>query len=180
MEFDATVLLPDHLHAIWTLPAGDTDYSKRWAWVKKEFTKRWLESGRPEQAVTAGRSRDGRRGVWQPKFWEHTIRDAKDLERHVEYIHYNPVKHGLVRCPHAWPWSSLSRWVGANLYPVDWACSCVCTSATMDFSDLEAGSGNERPAQPALHCKVKARVKWYGRAVRAVSLITHGGRAVGE
>ena len=66
---NAIVLLPDHLHPIWSLPSGDTEYSKRWAWIKKEFTKEWLSSDGREQAQTSGRWRDGRRGVWQPKFW---------------------------------------------------------------------------------------------------------------
>jgi putative transposase len=118
------VVIPDHLHAIWTLPHGDADYSIRWAWLKKEFTKRWLNTGRDERGQSAGRIRDGRRGVWQPKFWEHAIRDERDLERHVEYIHYNPVKHGVATCPHAWRWSSFDRWVRAGIYPAEWACSC--------------------------------------------------------
>jgi putative transposase len=69
---NALVLLPDHLHAIWSLPAGDYEYPKRWGWIKKEFTKAWLGLGGREQAQTIGRIRDGRRGIWQPKYWEHT------------------------------------------------------------------------------------------------------------
>lgn len=142
LEVDAIVLLPDHLHTIWTLPPGDTDYSTRWGWTKKEFTKRWLQSGHRESAQTAGRRSDGRRGVWQPKFWEHAIRDERDLQRHLDYIHYNPVKHGVARCPHAWPWSSFERWVRIGVYPVDWACSYNGTDlASMDFSDLNACVG---------------------------------------
>jgi putative transposase len=142
MEVEAIVLLPDHLHTIWTLPAGDTDYSRRWAWTKKEFTREWLQSGYVEHAQTTGRHRDGRRGVWQPKFWEHTIRDECDLRRHIEYIHYNPVKHGVTRCPHAWRWSSFDRWVRAGVYPVDWACSSDrIDQQRMDFSDLDATVG---------------------------------------
>ena len=65
---------------------------------------------------------EGRRGVWQPRFWEHSIRDEDDYERHFDYIHYNPVKHGYVRCPHEWPHSSFHRWVRADVYPWHWAC----------------------------------------------------------
>ena len=102
-SMDAVVLLPDHLHAIWTLPREDADYSRRWAVIKRRFTDRWLAAGGPERAVSRGRRNQRRRGVLLPRFWEHLIRDENDYERHVEYIHYNPVKHGLVRCPHEWP-----------------------------------------------------------------------------
>jgi putative transposase len=96
---DAIILLPNHLHAVWTLPPDDPDYSRRWAWVKKEFTRAWLQAGEAEGAVSASRRRRHDRGVWQPRFWEHQIRDEHDLERHCDYIHYNPIKHGLVQCP---------------------------------------------------------------------------------
>jgi len=117
----AIVLLPDHLHTIWTFPQGDSNYSTRWAWIKKEFTKCWLASGGQEQKSSASRLRERRRGVWQRRYWEHTIRDEEDLEAHFDYIHYNPVKHGLVRSPVAWPWSSFHRWVRAGVYPSNWA-----------------------------------------------------------
>ncbi len=117
------VLLPDHLHTIWTLPEGDARYPARWGWIKKEFTARWLRAGGAEQTVTAGRHRDGRRGVLQPKYWEHTLRDEDDFERHLEYIHFNPVHHGLVRRPGDWPYSSFHRWVRRGAYPADWGSS---------------------------------------------------------
>jgi putative transposase len=100
---DVMVLLPDHLHAIWTLPPGDEEYSKRWEWIKKECTKHWLAAGGLEQRQTAGLICDRRRGVWQPKFWEHTLETVEQFERHFDYVHYNPVKHGLVKCPSDWP-----------------------------------------------------------------------------
>jgi putative transposase len=119
---DAIVLLPDHLHSLWTLPPGDDCYPKRIAWIKKEFTKAWLRQGGPEQQVSADRRRDGRRGVWQPKYWEHTIRDEDDFENHLNYLHYNPVKHGFVSRPRDWPWSTFYKWVKLCVYPEDWAC----------------------------------------------------------
>ncbi len=131
------VLAPDHLHTIWTLQPDDADYSRCWGWIKKEFTKEWLLLGGVEQAVTVGRRRERRRGIWQPRFWEHTIRDANDFERHFDYIHYNPVKHRLARCPHGWPWSSFHRWVRAGVYTDDWACSCRRAAAPLDFQDIE-------------------------------------------
>jgi len=110
-ETVAIVLLPNHLHAIWTLPPGDGDYPRRWQAIKARFTSAWLASGGAEAEVTPGYRRQRRRGVWQPRFMEHTIRDERDLHQHADYIHYNPVKHGYVLCPNEWPWSSFHRYV---------------------------------------------------------------------
>jgi putative transposase len=117
----AVVLLPDHLHTIWTLPPGDDRYSLRWAWIKRDFTRRWLNMGGCEQVRSDSRCRERRRGVWQRRFWEHTIDDEADMESHFDYIHYNPVKHRLVSAPIDWPWSTFRRWVGAGHYSADWA-----------------------------------------------------------
>jgi putative transposase len=136
---NAFVLLPDHLHTIWSLPPGDDRYSTRWGWIKKEFTKSWLALGGCEQEQTEGRKRDRRRGVWQPKFWEHTLEDEEDFERHFDYVHYNPVKHGYVRCPREWPWSSFHRWVQQGVYPEHWA--CWQNGRTLDFSGIEETVG---------------------------------------
>ena len=117
---EAWVLLHDHLHAIWTLPDDDADYSRRWAFLKKGFTKAFLAAGGGEAAVSEGRARDRRRGVWQPKFWEHTIRDPVDYERHFHYLHYNPVKHGLVLKLRDYPHSTFHRHVRAGVYSDNW------------------------------------------------------------
>jgi putative transposase len=130
----AIVLLPDHLHAIWTLPPGDGGFSTRWAWLKKEFTKAWLAIAGSEQPVSRGRQAERRRGVWQPRFWEHTIQDEEDFEQHFDYIHYNPVKHGLVRTPCEWPWPSFHRWVRRGVYPPDWACGI---NPPPDFASID-------------------------------------------
>ncbi len=119
---DAIVLLPDHLHAIWTLPTGDSDFATRWSAIKSRFTRDWLASGGIEQGVPPGQQAQGRRGVWQARSFEHTIRDEDDLIQHVDYIHFNPVKHGLAKCPSEWPWSSFRRFVRQGDYPIDWAC----------------------------------------------------------
>jgi putative transposase len=140
-ELDAIVLLPDHLHSIWTLPAGETKYSMRWAWIKKEFTKCWLAEGRSEQIQTAGRLRDGRRGIWQAKFWEHVIDSDEDLEAHVDYIHYNPVKHGFAIAPVEWPWSSFHRWVKDGRYPPEWGRSGEDDLRIRRLSKLHATTG---------------------------------------
>jgi len=121
VEIAALVLLPDHLHTLWTLPPGDQEYSLRWRWIKREFTRHWLALGGREQNRAKSRVRERRRGVWQRRFWEHTIRDEADLEAHFDYIHYNPVKHRLVTRPRDWPWSSFHRWVNNGHYDIDWA-----------------------------------------------------------
>ncbi len=123
-EITAIVLLPEHLHCIWQLPEGDTDYSKRWSTLKRLFTQRWLAGAGSETAVTPSRRRQRQRGVWEKRFWEHLIRDEKDMIHHVNYIHFNPVKHDLVRCPHAWAHSSFHRWVEEGYHARDWLCDC--------------------------------------------------------
>ena len=114
------VLIPDHLHMLWRMPDGDTDYSTRIAIIKKRFTRAILQAGLVEPSVTAGQARHRRRGVWQERFWEHTIRDAKDFRFHLDYIHMNPVKHGLVQKPWDWPHSSFRDWVTKGFYEKDW------------------------------------------------------------
>lgn len=121
---NAAVILPDHLHTIWTLPEGEANFSIRWAFLKKTFTKAWLAAGGNERATSESKKLDRRRGVWQRRFWEHMIRDELDLERHCDYIHYNPVRHGLVNCPHAWPYSTFKRFVNEGFYAQDWSCTC--------------------------------------------------------
>lgn len=121
---DAIVILPDHLHAIWTLPAGDTRFGLRWSAVKAAFTRSFLAAGGSEATRNASRCKRGERGVWQRRFWDHVIRDEDDFGCHVDYIHYNPVKHALVRCPHDWPHSSFHGHVRDGTYPSDWMCVC--------------------------------------------------------
>lgn len=131
------MLLPDHLHCLWTLPPGDADFSTRWRKIKETFTRDYLANERNEGHVSASKQRKGLRGVWQQRFWEHTIRDEDDFRRHLDYIHYNPVKHTHVTCPHAWAWSSFSRWVREGLYPSDWYCECDGRRQPHpDFTDL--------------------------------------------
>ena len=129
--FDAVamVLLPEHLHAIWTLPPGDADYSIRWARIKAQFTREWLNDGGAEQPRSASRIDHRRRGVWQRRFWEHRVCDAADYEKHLHYIHYNPVKHNLARCPHEYPYSTFDKWVRRQVYEPRWCCACDGTVA---------------------------------------------------
>ncbi len=116
----ATVLLPDHWHLIMQLPTGDRDYSTRMKRIKEEFTKNWLAAGLPEVRVTPAQAKQGMRGIWQPRFWEHTVRGELDLERRTDYIHWNPRKHELVRSVRDWRWSSFHRFVEAGDYDIDW------------------------------------------------------------
>ena len=132
-ETVAIVLLWEHLHCIWTLPPGDQDYSTRWKRIKTEFTKRWMSDGGTELSVAPAKQKRGRRGVWQPRFWEHTIRDEADLEAHFDYVHYNPAKHGYVTCPWDWPWSSFRRYVEAGHYNTDWGRTEPSALKKLDF-----------------------------------------------
>ncbi|HUT95782.1 MAG TPA: transposase, partial [Thermoguttaceae bacterium] len=110
-ETIAACLLPDHLHMIWQLPPGDSDYSGRWKEIKSRFTERWLAGGGTELPVSESRRKRGERGVWQRRFWEHTIQDESDLEIRFDYVHYNPVKHGYVRRPWDWEHSTFRHYV---------------------------------------------------------------------
>ena len=125
-EIVAWVLLPDHLHTVWTLPAGDADYSLRWGKIKENFTRTFLAGGGQEGTRNRSRRRHRERAVWQRRFWEHTVRSESDLEQCVDYVHWNPVKHGLVRRVRDWEWSTFHRFVTAGLYGVDWGESDPC------------------------------------------------------
>jgi putative transposase len=121
-EVVAIVLLPEHLHAIWSLPPGDDEYPKRWGWIKKEFSKEWLSAGGTEAWMPRSKRDQRRLGVWQPRYWEHTCEDIEDFDARFDYVHYNPVKHGYVRCPRHWQWSSFGRWVDEGVYDAAWGC----------------------------------------------------------
>ena len=118
---DAWVLLPEHLHAVWSLPENDPDFSMRWGWIKKEFTKKYREY------VTG----NALKSPWQPRFWEHMIRDQEDYNRHCDYVHYNPVKHGLVPAPSAWPHSTFHRFVREGKYSPDWGSTQITFADTI-------------------------------------------------
>ncbi len=116
-EIVAWVVLPDHMHAIWTLPVEDADFSTRWMLIKGAFARRCS----PGEALGASRSSKGERGIWQRRFWEHQIRDEDDLQRHVDYIHINPVKHGHACHAADWQWSSIHRYIRSGDLTSDWA-----------------------------------------------------------
>jgi putative transposase len=112
----AWVLLPDHLHCLWELPPGDRDYARRWSMIKRQTSQ---ALSLPD-SVSLSRHLRRECGLWQRRFWEHSIRDPLDYRRHLDYLHWNPVKHGLVRNVGDWPWSSFHRLVRQGLYPGDW------------------------------------------------------------
>ncbi len=113
---EAIVVLPEHLHAIWTLPDGDDDFSLRWRQIKSVFS-RHFETG---EKISNSRMLKNERGIWQRRFWEHRIKDDNDFARHVDYIHFNPVKHGHVATVADWPYSSFHQFVYQGILPMDW------------------------------------------------------------
>jgi len=115
-DVDAIVVLPDHLHYIWTLPSSDANYPHRWRLIKSRFSRSLAVAGAPVR-----RNTEGEYDVWQRRFWEHTVRDEGDFQTHVNYIHYNPVKHGLVKSVAEWPYSSFQRFVRLGWLTVEWA-----------------------------------------------------------
>jgi putative transposase len=126
-RIEAFVILPDHLHCIWTLPQDDTDFSNRWGLIKRQFS-RGIEK---RERISESRARRGERGIWQRRFWEHLIRDQEDFNRHVDYIHWNPIKHGWVSKVADWQYSSFHEYVKSGLYPDNWGDG--------DAGDIRAG-----------------------------------------
>jgi putative transposase len=116
-SIEAIVVLPDHLHAIWSMPDGDGDFATRWRLIKSRFSHA-LPQGEP---ISASRRSKGERGIWQRRYWEHTLRDENDFARHADYIHFNPVKHGHAARVADWPFSSFHRMTKLGVYPADWA-----------------------------------------------------------
>jgi len=123
---EAMVVLPEHLHAIWRLPHDDVDFPMRWSLIKAGFSRRMDKT----EQIRASRQAKRERGIWQRRYWEHCIRDETDFERHVDYVHYNPVKHGYVRRAIDWPFSTFHKYVEQGLLPTDWGDNMV---------DIEAG-----------------------------------------
>ena len=116
-EIESIVVLPDHLHCIWVLPGGDSDYSGRWARIKRYFS---MGCAGVDAPASVSRKAKREHNVWQRRFWEHLIRDDADWRRHIDYIHYNPVKHGYAASPWEWPYSSLQRCAEQGWYPQKW------------------------------------------------------------
>jgi putative transposase len=114
-EIDAIVILPEHLHCIWQLPPDDSDYSTRWRLIKARFSMAIPKTER----ISKSRIRKSERGIWQRSYWEHAIRDQRDYQNHVDYIHYNPVKHGHAKAAKDWPYPSFHLWLKRGYYHAD-------------------------------------------------------------
>jgi len=124
LTMEAFVILPDHVHCIWSMPSGDSDFSVRWRLIKSYFSA----------GLNHPVNRRGEKEIWQRRFWEHLLRDEEDWRRHMDYIHYNPVKHGYVQNPWDWPHSSFRQAVGEGLYSPGWG---ALTPGTLSGMDLE-------------------------------------------
>jgi putative transposase len=120
-SIDAWVLLPDHLHAIWTLPPDDAGFGIRWALIKRFVTKQCNPELKRDEWMNPSKLKRKESTFWQRRFWEHQIRNERDFQNHIDYIHYNPVKHGLVKKVSDWPFSTFHRYVGQGVYGTDWA-----------------------------------------------------------
>jgi putative transposase len=146
-HIDAWVVLPEHLHALWTLPEGDVDFSSRWQAIKMAFSRK-IAAGEYRSASRAGRRE---RGIWQRRFWEHTIRDEQDYAAHMDYIHFNPVKHGFVTHAADWPYSSFHQAVAKGLYPPEWGKPETIDDRTVGWAErseahhFQPRPNNERP-----------------------------------
>ena len=132
-HIDGWVLLPDHLHAIWTLPPGDARFPLRWQQIKRGVTLSCRARLHRAAWTTESKTKHRESTLWQRRYWEHQIRDERDFERHMDYLHYNPVKHELVKRVGDWPYSSFHRHVAAGVYPEDW--SIASATDGMDFGE---------------------------------------------
>lgn len=115
---DAYVIMPDHIHMIWTLPEGDADYPTRWRLIKHYFSRTIFPAA--DESISLSRAAKQERTLWQRRYWEHVIRDDQDMNNHIEYIHYNPVKHRLTESPDEWEFSSFRKFVKNGYYPPSW------------------------------------------------------------
>ena len=130
---DAWVLLPDHMHCIWTLPAGDADYATRWSMIKRLVSMTCGGEYLRPQWQNESKRRHRESTIWQRRYWEHQIRDEEDFARHMDYVHYNPVKHGYCELVIAWPYSSFHRLVARGVYAMDWG------GAMQEIAEIQAG-----------------------------------------
>lgn len=136
-EINATVVLPDHLHFIWSLPPGDANFSKRIGRMKASFTKLLHGSNALPATLSNERRKHRESDVWQRRFWEHTVRDEDEFVCLFDYIHFNPVKHGHMSCPHMWTASSFHHWVNRGVLDQRWGCSCEGRVASVVAANVD-------------------------------------------
>ncbi len=132
---EAWVLLPDHLHTIWILLENDDNFASRWAVIKRIVSKRCGSLEAIKGPVSDSRDKRGESPFWQRRFWEHCLRDERDLHRHLDYIHWNPVKHGYVKRVIDWPYSTFHRFVNNRIYPPDWGGINDSEITDLDFGE---------------------------------------------
>ena len=140
-RIDGWVVLPEHMHLMMTLPPGDTDFSNRIKSIKMRFNY----AIPPTERRSDVRVENGERGIWQRRFWEHAIRDERDFERHLGYVHFNPVKHGHAASARDWPYSTFHQWVERGVYPLDWASG---DTAEFDAGEQRCTCSERSPAVP--------------------------------
>ncbi len=121
---NAWVVLPEHMHTIWTLPEGDSNFSLRWRLIKSGFSTGLLKT----ESLSQVREAAGERGIWQRNYWEHLIKNELDYQRHFDYVHVNPLKHGLVKRVIDWPYSTFHRCVKQGMYPND-----LCSDSNVEI-----------------------------------------------
>ena len=119
-RIDGWVLLPDHLHTVWTLPPDDADFPTRWRLIKAHVTRTLGDAYLRPEWLTERRAEKRCGTLWQHRYWERLLRDEGDYRNHLDYLHLNPVKHGLVNRVVDWPWSSFHRLAASGVYPSDW------------------------------------------------------------
>ena len=126
-EIDAWILLPDHLHCVWTLPANDADFSIRWKLIKQFVSHDYRDHFQRQTRLSRIKMNRREGSIWQRRFWEHRLQNEKDFANHLDYIHYNPVKHGLAKAPKDWNYSSFGRYVTEGFYDREWGAGCDIT-----------------------------------------------------
>ena len=131
-ESVAVCILPDHVHAIWTLPDDDCNYSLRWQLIKRYFSRKFDA----DQMRSGSKIKHREKGIWQRRFWEHEIRNEQDLQQHMDYVHFNPVKHGYVARCAEWQYSTFHRYVRSGVLPEDWG-GLEVVRAQMQAADWE-------------------------------------------
>jgi len=131
-KIEAIVILPEHLHTIWTLPEGDNDYPTRWMLIKSAFPRQLPKT----ESRNKSRLKKAERGIWQRRYWEHLIRNDKDFSTHMNYIHFNPVKHGHVKCAVDWPYSSIHQCIEKSVLESNWGCDGAVEFDGFDFGEM--------------------------------------------
>ena len=128
-KLDALVILPEHLHILITLPRDDNNYAKRIMLIKTSFSRQLPK----EENISKSRKSKRKRGIWQRRYWEHQIRNDEDYENHINYIHYNPVKHGYVNNANEWQYSTIHQYIKQGVITQNWGSENIML--TQDYGE---------------------------------------------